>query len=326
MNSNGIKPKVSVIMAVYNAAAFLAEAIESVFRQTLADFELIAVDDCSDDRSLAILRSYAGQDKRLRLIVNRRRLGQAVARNLALVVARGEYMAIGDADDILMPERLERQYVFLTANSDCFLCSTDALVIDESSRRIGSVIGPKNFIWSPNLLLQKNILVHSSVMFRQGVNYREKFLNGEDYDLYLRLLSAGKKLVNLPETLVAYRVRKQSVNYNLPETSALIRKKIQQFYRQRIISGFDDYERFRVDQSADGDELKKAINFLKIKIHFGLLNSDRVAVKTSVMTLARFYPSARWYLWVIRFFMFCPLAYKYYRMIFRSNERKNHYE
>jgi glycosyltransferase involved in cell wall biosynthesis len=107
-------PRVTVVMAVYNAAQFLREAIASVLSQTYTDFELIVVDDASTDDSSAILRSY--NDPRIRIIRHQTNLGASLSRNDALAAARGELIAIMDADDVCAPTRIERQVEFLQAH------------------------------------------------------------------------------------------------------------------------------------------------------------------------------------------------------------------
>ena len=101
-------PLVSVLMAVYNAEPYLYKALQSILSQTLMDVEILAVDDASTDGSLAILRDVAQGDARLRVFTQERNKGQAVARNLALRQARGEFICMVDADDWLSPDALER--------------------------------------------------------------------------------------------------------------------------------------------------------------------------------------------------------------------------
>lgn len=104
-------PRVTVVMAVYNAAQFLREAVASVLAQTYSDLELIAVDDSSSRESLSILQSFC--DPGLRIIRHGTNLGAALSRNDALAAAPGELVAIMDADDVSAPLRLQRQVAFL---------------------------------------------------------------------------------------------------------------------------------------------------------------------------------------------------------------------
>jgi glycosyltransferase involved in cell wall biosynthesis len=110
-------PSVSVVMPVYQAAGFLAEAIESILAQTHPDFELIAVDDGSTDASGAILERYAKRDPRL-IVAHRRHEGVIRARNAGLSLARAALVACMDADDVSLPDRLAMQISALTARPD----------------------------------------------------------------------------------------------------------------------------------------------------------------------------------------------------------------
>lgn len=102
------RPKVSVIMPVYNRERYLSQAIESVLNQTYGDFELIIVDDGSTDNSQAIIKEYAGKDKRIRYAFHEKNRGVSAARNTALAMAQGEWIALIDSDDAWHPERLEK--------------------------------------------------------------------------------------------------------------------------------------------------------------------------------------------------------------------------
>src|SRR3972149_7024941 len=104
-------PKISVVMAVYNGLPYLPQAMESILNQTLRDFEFIVVEDASLDDSLSVLRSY--NDRRIRLIVNKKNLGLSRSLNKGLDAANGEYVARMDHDDISLPTRLAEQKAYL---------------------------------------------------------------------------------------------------------------------------------------------------------------------------------------------------------------------
>jgi glycosyltransferase involved in cell wall biosynthesis len=127
---------VSVIMPVFNAKLYLSEAVESILSQTFADFELITIDDCSTDGSLEILKSFAEKDKRVLVLDNERNLGVTPTLNRGLATANGELIARMDADDISLPERLEKQAAFLKAHPEVGLVSGDALAIDAQGSTI----------------------------------------------------------------------------------------------------------------------------------------------------------------------------------------------
>ena len=124
-------PKVSVVMCVHNGERYLYEALESVLNQTFEDFEFIIVDDASADNTPAILKEYAAQDGRIRLMRNAHNLGLTRSLNKALRLAKGEYIARQDADDISLPQRLEKQVEFLNSNSRTAVVGSWTEVIDE---------------------------------------------------------------------------------------------------------------------------------------------------------------------------------------------------
>lgn len=163
---------VSVIMPVYNAEAFLGEAIESILKQTYQHFELIIVDDASTDRSADIIKSYKKRFSRkmkvIRMKHNLNRGGDACA-NEGIKIARGKYIARMDADDIAHPERLEKQVAYLKKHPNVFLVGSNAYVIDAA----GTVLGEKNEpIHHKDIYKNYAIfhpLIHSSVMVRRVV-------------------------------------------------------------------------------------------------------------------------------------------------------------
>ena len=114
---------VSVIMANYKTKIeYLQEAIDSILNQTYRNFELIIIDDCSQDESVDYIKSI--NDNRVRLLINDKNSGPAVTRNRGLEVAKGKYIAIMDSDDISMPTRLEKQVAYMEMNPDVFVCGT----------------------------------------------------------------------------------------------------------------------------------------------------------------------------------------------------------
>ena len=132
-------PKISVIMSAYNSEKFISKSIDSILAQTFKNFELIIINDSSIDKTKDIIETYRKKDKRIKIICNRQNLGPAKSRNRALKIAKGEYIAIMDSDDVSLPKRLEVQYHFLENNPDIFLIGGGAIKINES----GEVIADK---------------------------------------------------------------------------------------------------------------------------------------------------------------------------------------
>lgn len=204
--------EVSVLLPVRDAAATLPEALGSLLAQTLADFEILAVDDGSRDQSRALLESCAQKDARLRVLDGHGR-GLVAALNLALAEARAPWLARMDADDVAHPERLQRQRACLRSSPGLDVVATRVAILGSSGA------GMRRYVtWSNELIEHEQILrdllveaplVHPSVMLRAELlqrlgGYRD-FDGPEDYDLWLRAARAGARFAKLPEVLLAWR-------------------------------------------------------------------------------------------------------------------------
>jgi glycosyltransferase involved in cell wall biosynthesis len=232
MNS---EPRVSVIMAAYNAEKFLRQAVDSILAQTLADFELILVDDASTDGTRAILVSYS--DPRIRALYNPSNLGQSATRNRALAAARGKYIAVLDADDIALPTRLEKQGEWLDSHPQVGLLGGYAVTIDDlGNERDCAPTDDTELKWR---LLSGNPFIHSSVMIRKSVldqsgGYsneeciRRAFV--EDYELLSRLNRLAPAAV-LPEVLVKYRIHAEGASIR---TAAEQKQRVEDVARRNI--------------------------------------------------------------------------------------------
>jgi glycosyltransferase involved in cell wall biosynthesis len=215
LDSENPKPRVSVVMPVYNGARFLRLAVDSVLAQTMGDFEFIIIDDGSTDDSLAILRSYA--DKRIQIIENAANRGVTASLNKGMEAPQGEYIARMDCDDRCHHDRLARQVECLDAHPDWAMVATRVMLIDEDGRLKRE--WPEDAHRSPEAirarLPQANCIAHSSVMIRAEVlhtyGYNTEQVHSQDYDLWLRLVADGHRIGKLNETLVALRTHEQSV-------------------------------------------------------------------------------------------------------------------
>jgi len=238
--------KISVVMAVYNTDKYLNDAIRSILGQTFSDFEFIIINDASTDDSLKIINFFASKDNRIIIINNSTNKGVASVRNAGLKIAKGKYIAIFDSDDWSFPDRLEKQFTFLEENQDIFLVGSGALNIDSN----GAVRTVHRPITDPKLietiLATRCCIYHPTIFFRNTHNifYREKAYACEDYDLYLRLLTQGKKLSNLPGALIKYRIHESSVSKTSAGKQTLFAKKILDFYKQRLEKQSDEYDSF----------------------------------------------------------------------------------
>lgn len=216
-------PALSVLLAVYNDERFVAEAIDSILAQDFSNFELLVLDDGSDDGTPGIVQNYADRDRRIRLIRETHH-GHASSLNRLLAEARAPLVARMDADDICLPTRFGKQVAFLEANPDYGVLGCETAYIDENGRPAAN----RNSRWVHRhedllqVLEEGPPLAHPAVMMRLQLvravgGYREAFRHSEDYDLWLRL-STVTKMANLPETLLLYRLHSNQLSDKyLPE-------------------------------------------------------------------------------------------------------------
>jgi glycosyltransferase involved in cell wall biosynthesis len=213
-------PQVSVLMGVRDAAAFLDEALASVFRQTFADFELIVVDDGSTDETAAILGRLV--DSRVRVVRQETARGLAAALNAGLRLARGRWVARFDADDVCEPERLERQVEAMgSTHPGTTVLGTWVRIIDAHGRPIGEMRPPPDAGTLGGLLFLSNSLVHPTVLVERdrltaAGGYDERFSCAQDYDLWLRLAAVGCRMDVLPLHLMRYRQHRATVSRRHP--------------------------------------------------------------------------------------------------------------
>ena len=219
-------PKVTVLMAVYNGERYLRESIESILNQTFTDFEYLIIDVCSMDSSRDIIRSYG--EPRIRLIKNANNLGLIKTLNRGLALAKGQYIARQDQDDISHPERLKKQADFLISHPEIVLLGTRVNSIDPYGRKSKlygccTVSSELAIRWQ---LMFDNPFVHPSVMMRTEIvrkigGYDEHFLECEDYDLFSRL-AYTYRTTNLKEALLDYRYHFDSMDANRTKENSLL--------------------------------------------------------------------------------------------------------
>lgn len=208
-------PLITVLMAVYNTPSdYLDAAIESLLAQTFRDFELLIVDDGSDEPTLMHLQLQAKCDSRIVVHRLKENLGLTRALNVGLERARGVYIARHDADDVSSPERLERTLAFLVRDPRLSAAGTLVSVIDSAGCPVGSMRCESEL----SRLKRRNTLVHGSMMFRKTAlervgRYDERMRFSQDYELYLRMMRYfGMCIGVVPETLYALRQHSESLS------------------------------------------------------------------------------------------------------------------
>jgi glycosyltransferase involved in cell wall biosynthesis len=217
VDKNMSRPLVSVVMPVYNSEKYVKQSVESILSQTYKNFELIVIDDGSTDKSFEIVAKLAEKDKRIKFLKNDRNLGVSATRNRLIDIAKGEYVAIMDSDDISLPERLEKQVAFLSEKKELGLLGSSVEVINENGKKIGFWKYPETHDEISVEMIFNSPFASSSVIFRKdfvkGFRYNEDVLVAEDYDFYSRL-SKNCKMHNLKDILVKYRINIKGLTQN----------------------------------------------------------------------------------------------------------------
>lgn len=250
MENKEKQPKISVLMPLYNTPEeYLRPAIESILAQTFMDFEFLILNDSPDNKSLEkIVHSY--NDSRIRYYVNERNSGISRSRNRLMDLARGEYYAVMDHDDISLPERLAKQSVFLDSHPEIGVVSSWYERCSQRNRIVKSVNSSSPLIeeelFNTNRIMHPATMIRASVIKDNKLYYEEQFTPAEDYALFGRMIGKTKFAV-LPEVLFKYRifggntsrVQKELMRRSMLDVQAFIRKdhpelwhRIQGFYPQ----------------------------------------------------------------------------------------------
>ena len=206
---------VSVIMGVYNGGSTLREALDSILNQTYSNWELIACNDCSTDNSAQILQEYAKRDSRIICIQNEKNAGLAASLNHCLKYVSGEYVARMDCDDLSVPERFEKQVMYLKLHPEVQLVGTYMQEFSENGK--GSIV--ENKIVPTKYDLPKGapfffafIIIRTSALKQlKGYCISNHTVRTEDVDLWYRFFAAGFRGANLPQPLYLVRVDKAAL-------------------------------------------------------------------------------------------------------------------
>jgi len=221
-------PKVSIIIPIYNAEKYLSKTIESVMAQTYTDWEIVAVDDGSTDKTPEILKDYEKKlPKKLR-VITQKNSGVSIARNTAIAAARGEYIAFLDHDDLWLPEKLKKQVKLLDSNKKLGLVYSDSYAIDDKGiLKKGTLMSGRLFrlharmlrgnvfneLFYVNFIPILTTMVRKNVFNKVGM-FDPKYKIAEDYDLFLKI--AEQYPIDFTETpLAKYRIYGGNVSKNI---------------------------------------------------------------------------------------------------------------
>jgi glycosyltransferase involved in cell wall biosynthesis len=258
-------PLVSVILAVHDDARFLREAIDSVLNQTLGDLELLVIDDASTDDTPAMLEGV--DDQRLSVFRNDEQAGLAASLNRGLDRASGAYVARLDADDVALPERLQRQVDRLRADPHTAVVGSAVTDLDELGRPGRTHVLPSGVTalrWhalfsSP--FFHPTVLVDREALAANGLRYDPSFLESEDYDLWTRLFAVADG-DNLPEPLVLKRVHAGQASQRRGDVQESFQRRVALREIGRVTLGLDAEAAWRVGARKPGGSRKDFVRLL----------------------------------------------------------------
>lgn len=216
------KSKISVLMAAYNSEKYVGAAIESILKQTYKNFEFIIVDDKSTDTTLEIIKNYAAKDKRIKVVSLKKNLGPSLAANIGLRKIKGQYLVRMDADDISEPDRLQKQFDFLSKNPEISMLGGQCKLINSE----GSIIGRKLFpidnksitdsLFSRNPIQHPTCMINLKNMSKNAMLHDGKSVLAHDLELVF-LASRCGNLANLDDFVLKYRQYPESFSLMNPK-------------------------------------------------------------------------------------------------------------
>ena len=319
MKSN--KPKISVLMPVYNGEQFLDKSIKSILDQTFNNFEYIIINDGSTDGSLKIIESY--EDSRIKIINFSKNMGITAALNDGLNIAKGDYIARQDQDDISNPDRFMLQVEYLE-NNDVDLVDANFIFIDENDKYIQDY---EKRYFNPDETLSHLFfyeMVHASIMCKRliftkyNIQYRKR--PTEDYDLFIRLAKAGMRAGRLDQKLIKQRKHPSSMCgsdwYNIKKDIDLMRnefvqdlgieptgyeKKLHIAFVEQNLSVLNQYQ-FRevlswANKIIKANSIKKIYSstYFKEQLYIRLIRLIKRKKKKSVLDMIKLKQSAEFY-------------------------------
>ena len=292
MNSD---PMISVVMPVYNGEKFLKEAIGSILNQTYKDFEFLIVYDESTDGTLSIIQEFQEKDARV-VLINGDKEGISGALNKGIIEAKGKYIARMDADDISLPIRFEKQISHMQ-NLGLDICGGHSLLIDSDGKINGIGIMPRSHDLCGLAMMFRVPFPHPGVMIRKGfltdysLEYGQSiYQTAEDFDMWVRMFSAGAKFGNVDDIVVRYRVLDNSLSIiNTAESRRDVRGLVKKFRadHQKYLS--DVIKDIDINLLSEAEKSLVARYFINRAITrfdiFGLRRLKDISLKNIVITV-----------------------------------------
>ncbi len=240
-------PLVSVILPCYNAEVFLKEALDSILEQSYSNIEVILIDDGSTDQSAKVYVQKSKEDSRLKIYNNPSNLGLIKTLNKGILLAKGEFIARMDADDVSVKDRIAHQVEFLLKHHEISIVGTAALRIDEHSkphRTNNPIYLDSNTISLSSYFTQP--LIHGSILGRKSVfekqHYSLDYEHSEDFELWLRLISQKHQIANLPFEDYHYRINEQGVSLKNTQQQNRSHNQASKKYLELLLGKTLDYD------------------------------------------------------------------------------------
>lgn len=281
--------QISVLLAAYNVERYVGEAVASLQAQTFQDLDIVAVDDCSTDGTSMILHRLAQNDRRIRVVSASRHGGIPTALNLGLTYCHAPYIARLDADDVALPERLQKQHAYLQESPSVALVGSAAMTIAENGELLGisRVPGTERAIQRTLLLGSPcyQIWLARKEVYDRLDGYRSLSV-AEDYDFLLRAVGAGFRLANIPEPLTKVRIRSGST----AETAALKTRKAHHYviglHRERMRRNSDTFSTQKYEAAIMEGPLEGRLHRLAVRLSRKALHSSSRTGRLFYMALS----------------------------------------
>ena len=236
------KPTVSVVLPSYNMAKTLPEAIDSIINQTYTDWECLVINDGSLDKTKEVLKPYVNNYK-IRIIHNRKNLGLIQTLNKGIKLSRGKYIARLDADDISLPDRLERQVTIMEKENLDFLGQIHYYTakIDKEKENNFDTYSAGVELFKRVYFSHTSIMMKKSFLIENNIKYNLEYENAEDYDLYLAIFYSGGKMGEMGgQPITVYRPARHSLYYY--SSIKVNHEKIKVHYLSKVIPNFDRFK------------------------------------------------------------------------------------
>ena len=260
----------SVIVPVYKVEKYLPKCIESVLNQTFSDFELIVINDCSTDGTGDILNKFAELDSRVKVYTNETNLRLPSSLNKAISFSQGKYIARMDADDICLPERLEKQYNFMENNPKVALSSCRFMTLKNGVISSGGCGGKCDNESIKALLLVTNPILHPGIIAKadaiRSLGYDKNFTCTEDMELWTRFALSGYEIEIMPQYLMIYRLHDKQITGTTLEKQHKEVIAVQKKYYGKFLETMDsDREKFYIEgiYFRDNKDIDKFGDFYK---------------------------------------------------------------